>query len=185
VPITPGFTGSFAVHASGLAKAQTADHAIAVDVTEIDCFQIPAGSEAVRFEVDPVDDTVDLGMYLYYSATSCELTSSLGFVPTPTSPPGQWFWTAPPRAGYYGVLVHSFAAGESGGPIDYQARAYSLEASATLGNLTVSPNPVPVTAGQARSFNVGWTDLDPNAHYLGMLRYDDGALSTDIRVDTN
>jgi hypothetical protein len=32
-----------------------------------------------------------------------------------------------------------------------------------MGNLTASPNSVPVTTGQEGTFSVGWTGLDPNA----------------------
>ena len=52
---------------------------------------------------------------------------------------------------------------------------YDVNAAATLGNLTVRPNPVPVTNQEPTSFELSWSGLVPNGRYLGYLDYE-GAL---------
>jgi len=186
VPITPGYTGSYPVHVTGLAKAQTFDHTIEVGTTLTDCIQVPAGSTWARFEFDGADDHADFGQFVFYSPSSCDLPATL---PTPLTSFGRqtsstdYDWMMPsPAAGYYVFWTHAWAAGDSGTPVTYHVRGYSLGASSTLGNLTADPNPVPVTAGQPRTFSVDWSGLDPDAFYLGVLDYDDTGARTFIRI---
>ena len=79
-------------------------------------------------------------------------------------------------------MVDGFGAGTGGAPMDYALRSYDLGPAATLGNLTVTPNPVPVVNQEETSFDVTWSGLDPDASYLGMLEYDGALAPTMVEI---
>jgi hypothetical protein len=177
VPITAGFTGDLPVQATGLARAQVADNSVAVDDYNLECVEVAADSKLARFDLDAADDTADLDMFVYYSSTGCteaDVEAQVG--QSATGSADESVTISNPEAGFYIVEVDGFAAGDAGAPIDYELRSYDLNPSATLGDLTVTPNPVPVEDQQETSFDVSWSGLAPDAFYLGMLEYE-GALS--------
>ena len=183
VPVTAGATGELQVDPTGLAKAQTADNTVAVADFQLECVEIGADSKLARFDLDAADDTADLDMFVYYSPTSCDpdtLVAQVGQSGNPTA--DESVTVMAPDAGFYVIEVDGFAAGDAGAPMAYQLRSYDLGPAATLGNLTVTPNPVPVVAQQETSFDVSWSGLDPDASYLGMLEYDGALAPTMVEI---
>ena len=182
VPITAGFTGDLPVNASGLAKATKIDGTVAVDDYSLECVPVAEGSKLARFDLDGLDDTADLDMIVYHS-TSCDpndIDAQVGSSGTPTAE--ESVTLTDPEAGSYIVEIDGFSAGDQGSPVPYQLRSYDINPAATLGNLTVAPNPVPVVNQQETSFDVSWSGLDPNESYLGMLEYDGALAPTMVEI---
>ena len=183
VPVTAGYTGDLVVNPSGLAKAQTVDNSVAVDDFNLECVEIGADSRLARFDLDAADDAADLDMFVYYSPTSCDpdtLVAQVG--QSATGSADESVTVTAPDEGFYVIEVDGFAAGGTGSPMDYQLRSYDLGPAATLGNLTVTPNPVPVVDQQETSFDVSWSGLDPDSSYLGMLEYDGALAPTMVEI---
>ena len=86
-------------------------------------------------------------------------------------------------AGTYLVEVDAFALGTQD-PAPYSLRVYDLGGTPSVGELAVSPDPVPVTTGARTSFEASWSGLEPQAHYFGLLGYDGAPGSTALYVDT-
>jgi len=59
---------------------------------------------------------------------------------------------------------------------------YDVNDSATLGNLTVTPNPVPVRNQETTSFELSWAGLTPNERYLGYLDYEGALAPTVVKI---
>ncbi len=183
VPVTAGYTGDLAVDATGLAKAQVVDNSVAVGDANLECVEIGADSKLARFDLDAADDSADLDMFVYYSPTSCDPNTLVAQVgESATGSADESVTITAPDAGFYVMEVDGFAAGTAGSPMDYALRSYDLGPAATLGNLTVTPNPVPVVNQEETSFDVTWSGLDPDASYLGMLEYDGALAPTMVEI---
>jgi subtilisin family serine protease len=182
VPITAGFTGDLPVDPTGLAKADVISNDVAVNDFNLECVTIADGSELARFDLDAADDTADLDMTVYHS-TSCNPDDIDALAGTSaTGSADESVTVTDPPAGSYIIEVDGFAAGDDGAPMAYDLRTYDLGPAATLGNLTVTPNPVPVVDQQETSFDVTWSGLDPDGWYLGMLEYDGALAPTMVEI---
>ncbi len=53
-----------------------------------------------------------------------------------------------------------------------------------VGDLTATPNPVPVVAEEPTSFDLSWSGLDPDSKYVGLLMYEGSTAETIVLVDT-
>lgn len=182
VPVTAGFTGDLAVGTSGLDKAEVVDNAVDVNDYNLECVPVADGNELARFDLDAADDTSDLDMYVYHS-TSCstsDIDAFMGQSATGAADETVTLENAP--AGSYIIEVDGFAAGSDGAPMTYQLRAYDVGPAATAGDLTVTPNPVPVVNGEETTFDVSWTGLDAGAFYLGLLKYDGALAPTMVEI---
>lgn len=185
VPITGGFTGDLAVSTKGLVKAQVGEGDIPEGDYTLECVTIGEGSELAQFDLHAPDETSDLDMYVYASE-SCDpadIYAVAGEAATPS--PGETLTLTDPEPGSYIVEVDAFAAGDQGSPVPYSLRTYDLGGSPSVGDLTVDPNPVPVTTGGETSFDASWTALDPDAYYFGVLGYDGAPNPTYLYVDTH
>jgi subtilisin family serine protease len=182
VPITAGYTGELAVDPTGLAKADVISNDVAVADFNLECVTIGEDSELARFDLDAADDTSDLDTFVY-SAASCDPATVQAQVGTSaTGSADESVTLEDPAAGTYIIEVDGFAAGDDGTPMAYDLRTYDLGPAATLGNLTVTPNPVPVVDQQETSFDVAWSGLDPDGWYLGMLEYDGALTPTMVEI---
>ena len=184
VPITGGFTGDLTVGTQGLVKGQVFDGHIAEGDYTLECATIGAGSTLARFDLQAPDPTSDLDMYVYAS-DSCDpadITAVAGQSATPSA--GETVTLTDPPAGTYIVEVDAFAAGDAGDPVPYSLRVFDVGGSPEVGNLTVTPQPVPVVTGEDTSFEAGWSGLDPDSVYLGVLSYAGAPNPTYLYVDT-
>ncbi len=185
VPITGGFTGDLAVSTKGLAKAQVGEGDIPEGDYTLECVTIGEGSELAQFDLHAPDPTSDLDMYVYAS-DSCDagdIYAVAGEAATPSA--GETLTLTDPEPGTYIVEVDAFAAGDLGSPVPYSLRTYDIGGSPSVGDLTVDPNPVPVTTGGETSFDTSWTGLDADAYYFGILGYDGAPNPTYVYVDTH
>ena len=184
VPITGGFKGDLNVSAAGLVKGQVQEGSIAVGDYDLACVTVGQNSELAQFDLVAPDAESDLDMYVY-AAGSCDpgsITAVAGEVATPSA--GETFSIENAPAGIYIVEIDAFSAGDQGSPVPYSLRVYDLGGTPAVGDLTVTPNPVPVATGVETTYGASWSGLDPNAHYLGMFGYDGAPSATYLYVDT-
>ncbi len=71
VPIVPGFTGDLGIGVNGLTPAVSETGDVGVGESEFVCVTVEDGTREGRFELDAVDDSSDLDLYVYAS-TSCD-----------------------------------------------------------------------------------------------------------------
>ena len=83
---------------------------------------------------------------------------------------------ANPTPGAYTVVGHLYAAngGKDTGTLE------TLKLREDAGNLTVSPNPVPVTSGKATEATLSWSGLTSGT-WKGLVTWDAG-ITTDVTV---
>ncbi len=182
--ITSGFTGSQPVETRGLAMAQSHSGEVATNDYAYECYPVGPGSTVARFDLDADDDTSDLDMTVY-AADSCDPNTAYAIAgSSATGSADESVTVENPDAPTYIVEVAGFAAGDLGAPMAYRTDLYDVNPSSDLGELTVSPNPIPVTAGSDSYFTVSWSGLDPDQRYLGFLDYTGTDLSTAVEVTT-
>lgn len=171
VPITAGFTGSLEVTPEGLTQAVVTENDVPEGDANVECVTVEDGTDLARFELDATDDTADLDMYVY-AATACDPATAYAVVgEAATGSADEVFSVADLPAGTYLVEVDGFAAGSAGSPIAYALNYYGVGAQPGEGDLTVTPDPVPVTSNKKTSFELSWTGLDPASRYFGQLTY--------------
>lgn len=183
VPVTGGFTGGLQVSTAGLVKGQVHEGRLAKGSYALACVTIGEGNDLAQFDLVAPDPESDLDLYVY-TATSCDpgtITGVAGEAATPSA--GETFSLAGAPAGTYLVEVDAFALGTQD-PAPYSLRVYDLGGTPSVGELAVSPDPVPVTTGARTSFEASWSGLEPQAHYFGLLGYDGAPGSTALYVDT-
>lgn len=184
VPITSGFTGDLDVGTQGLVKGQVFDGGLAEGDYTLECVTVGDGSKVARFDLNAPDPTSDLDMYVYAS-DSCnpaDITAVAGQSATPSA--GETVTLTDAPAGTYIVEVDAYAAGDAGQPVPYSLRFFDVGGSPSVGDLTVTPQPVPVVTGQDTSFQAGWSGLDADSVYLGLLTYEGSPNATYLYVDT-
>lgn len=184
VPITGGFNGDLKVSTAGLAKGQVSEGSIAVSDYTLECVTIGEKNDLAQFDLVAPDQASDLDMYIY-AADSCDpnsITAVAAEVATPSA--GETYSLQGAPAGTYIVEIDAFAAGDQGDPVPYSLRVYDLGGTPSVGDLTVTPNPVPLAVGKETSFDASWTGLDADSHYLGVLGYDGAPSPTYLYVDT-
>ncbi|HWJ81255.1 MAG TPA: S8 family serine peptidase [Nocardioides sp.] len=184
VPITGGFTGDLTVGTQGLVKGQVFEGGLAEGDYTLECATIGEGSTLARFDLHAPDPTSDLDMYVYAS-DSCDpndIYAVAGQSATPSA--GETVTLTDPPAGSYIIEVDAYAAGNQGEPVPYSLRVFDVGGSPAVGDLTITPQPVPVVTGQDTSFEASWSGLDPDSIYLGLLTYDGAPNPTYLYVDT-
>lgn len=184
VPVTAGFTGDLAVNVSGLAEADTAVDTVAEGARHYYCVETSDTTRALRVDVDAVDDTADLDLYGYVMSGDCN-SAAIDYLALSATPAAdESFTVEAPEAGSYVIEVDGYAGPAGGGDIDYRLDVFDVDAAATAGGLAAVPNPVPVTAGRATSFDATWSGLTADRRYLGMFEYDGALAPTYLLVDT-
>jgi len=179
--VTPGFSGQLTTSVNGLVPALegTADLSGATGGgfptaspaagphTAMFTVTVPAGTPYVRFATFDADVApgTDLDVYVFRGGTNTLVAKSTGDTAS------EWVSVTNPTATSYDVYVDLFA-----GP-DQTIREDSWVLGGDAGNLSVSPNPAPVTVGQPAALTAAWTGLDPAQRYLARLSYTDGTTS--------
>ena len=183
--VTSGTSGSIDMATEGLAKAQTIDDSVAVGDYGLYCVTVDPDTHILRIAEDAADNSADLDMYTY-TATDCDSTDSItDYGPeSATSSADETVEIENPTAAAYFIEVDGFAAGSQGSPMDFRVDTYDVSPTSTLGDLTVSPDPLTVTRGEDSDFTVSWSGLDPTSRYLGLVNYGDTGLSSYVEVTT-
>ncbi len=183
VTVKPGFTGEQGITTTGLAKALSVEDAVPQGDYLGYCVEISAGTSLARFDLDAAQDNADLDLSVYPADAGCSLTSAEPLGVSATASADESIDLVDPAAGNVVVFVDGYEAAPGETLIPFRLDFYDVDASATAGSLTVTPNPVPLVAGQATSFDISWTGLDGGSRYLGWLDYDGTDLRTDLYVD--
>ncbi|HYF73496.1 MAG TPA: S8 family serine peptidase [Nocardioides sp.] len=183
VPITAGFTGELDVTAHGLAASDTVAGTVAPNESDVECVTVTEGATLAKFQLDAADDTADLDLYVYSSA-SCSVEDAIAEVgSSATASADEAVTLRDPEPGTYLVDIQGFSAGVAGSPMAYEFDFWSVDPTSTAGSLTVTPDPVPVTANEETTLTVSWSGLDAGTHYLGYLEYADSDEITVLDVD--
>jgi uncharacterized protein YfaP (DUF2135 family) len=141
-------------------------------------------SKVARFDLDADDDGADLDMFVLQSDT-CDPNTAFALAgQAATGSADESLTINDPAPGTYIVQVNGFAAGPQGSPMEFDLDFYDVNDAATLGNLTVVPNPVPVRNQETTSFQLSWSGLVPNGRYLGYLDYEGALAPTVVKISS-
>lgn len=182
VTVTAGFTGSLAVSNGGFAEGTVQTGSLAPGATLEYIVDVAAGTSLARFDLDAGNDTADLDLYVYrMNAAGTALVAVAGTSATGSA--DERVDLLNPAAGKYYVVAEGYsnAAGESAAA--FTQTDYLVTPSTTLGAMTVTPNPVPVTQGDPSTFAVSWSGLDATKPYLGWVGYDGALAPTVVSVN--
>jgi hypothetical protein len=180
VPITAGFTGTQGVEPSGLAKGFTDSRAIATGATVDRTVTIGDGTKVARFDLDAANDSADLDLYVYELNDAGTPVALAG--QSATGSADEQVTLTNPDTGKYLVSIDGFAAAPGESSIAYDYADFLVTSTGGLGGLTATPNPVPVTQGEATSFTASWNGL-ADGRYLGLFEYDGALAPTFLYVD--
>ena len=190
VDITAGFSGDLTVQPTGLAKADSItgtatplqDAGSTAD-NVFKCVTITSGTKLARFDLDSIDNGADMDLYVYRSNAACARGPLVSESATSSGDESVSFDSPP--AGKYLVRIDPFAPSEGATTSDYRFDYYDVDGSATAGDLTTDPKPVPVQSGVRASFDARWSGLDPDSRYLGWFVYPGALTPTYVYVDTS
>ncbi len=145
-------TGEFDIN-DPVADADTKHYP--VDVPE-------SGAVAARFSLDSGDDTADLDLFVYKDGELVDLSAS--------GAADEQVTLRDPEPGTYDVFVNGFTT--PGGSTSYGLANWVL-VPGDLGNLTLSPDPVPPPAalGEPSTVTAAWSGLDTTQRYFGVISY--------------
>lgn len=194
VEITPGVDGELPLNLAGLTPFQLlTDPAHPVERHSGDegsgdankdvswVVDVPEGTTLSRFDLDSSDDEgsdLDLTVYRvvapddlrYYERWQSATASADEQVTLPT-----------PTAGTYLIVANVYS---TTAPMTWDM-TYANVAPGGEGALTATPNPIPVTQGQATRYELSWSGLAAGTEYLGVVQYGESAVRTIVSVDTS
>lgn len=171
VPLTAGFTGDLSVTAHGLARSTTVAGTVATAADAFHCVTVTPGTTLARFRADSTDDTADIDLTVLASPT-CNPDDAVGLAgQSGTASGDEQVTLRDPEPGTYIAVVNGFSAGTAGSPIGYAFDFWGVDPGAVAGGLQVTPNPVPVRAGERTSLSLAWSGLAPASKYLGFVSY--------------
>ena len=121
-----------------------------------------SGAVAARFSLDSNDDTADLDLFVYKDGDFVDLSAS--------GAADEEVTLRDPEPGTYDVFVNGFAT--PGGSTSYGLANWVL-VPGDVGNLTLSPDPVPPPAelGDPSTVTATWSGLDVAKRYFGVISY--------------
>jgi subtilisin family serine protease len=193
VPITPGTDGELPLSVTGLARgtlvldaSASAGHSGSLPAGQsfVSTTTIPDGADFARFDLDALDDTADLDLYVDRIDADGEPVESYT---SATGSADERVDIVEPAAGTYRVTVDVYAVPSDPAnptvpqPTTFDLVDYVLGAGDTSGGLT-APDALPVAEGQPTSYDVSWAGLDGAARYLGSVAYGDTGLFTLVSV---
>lgn len=188
ISVTPGGTGPIALATTGLAKGELLkdpanpdgeNSGIGTSNTDVVDYPVtvPAGAEFARFDLDTLDDTADLDLYVLRlddAGTPVEQWTSA------TGAADERVDIVAPTAGNYIVQVVVFSVP---GPTPWNLVATSVVPGATA-PLTLTPATLDAVQGVPTPYTASWADLDTFSSYLGLISYGDTGRVTALTVTT-
>ena len=196
VAITAGANGSIPIDPYGLAEgvlstpkgegageysdtAVTGGHYTATH-------EVLAGSDLVRFDVQPLVEDVgtDLDLYVFYFETAADVPADPNLDDlldngdlvgqSATASGHETVDVYGPDAGFYLAYTDFFSAPAGGAK--FRDTFYQLNPETNVGNLTAIPATIAGKTGVTSNFDLRWGGLTPNRKYLGYIFYGkDGA----------
>jgi hypothetical protein len=157
-----GFTGLLDLDVVGLDGAVPTDGSVNEgDFDLIDSVQVPAGTNVVRFDLNAEDDSDDLDLYIGVGDTLVAASA--------TAAADEQVTLRRPAAGTYDVYVDGFDEAQGSGPIPFMLTNWVVPGG-DQGNLTVSPDPVQVTAGERFRYTASW-NVGLDQRWFGYVNY--------------
>ena len=177
VEVTPGGDGEIPLTTSGLSAGVLLGEGSGVtgDGAEYST-AVPEGAELARFDLDALDDTADLDLFVYL--LDAEGNPVKGWQ-SATGSADERVDIAAPQAGTYRMVVDVFSA-PSG--VTWDATATSVVAGGAP--LALDPAVLLGTQGVPVSYSASWADLAPLTTYLGLVHYGDTGVTTAVEVTT-
>lgn len=158
-----GFTGLLDLAVVGLDGATPVQDS--VDEGEfalIDSVSVPAGTSVARFDLNAEDDADDLDLYIGVGDGLVAASA--------TGAADEQVTLTRPAAATYDVYVHGFDDAQGEGPIPFALTNWVVPNN-DQGNLTVSPDPVPVTNGERFRYTASWDNLAIDQRWFGYVNY--------------
>ncbi|NIZ91653.1 S8 family serine peptidase [Kineococcus rubinsiae] len=180
VTITSGVDGELPVTTAGLAAGSTADGDLAPGADDQYRVEVGEGTSLARFDVQAADDRSDLDLALYRLAadgTAEQVALSA------TGSADERIDVLAPEAGTYVVQVSGYATAPGASTAPYALTSYAVTPDTDEGDLTATPNPVPVTAGEPVTVSLSWSGLEEGTRYLGWVSFGDSPTPTVVAVD--
>jgi hypothetical protein len=187
LPMAFGYTGAYAAGLHGLRQPfLDADGAVPRgfvddDATNTFSFRYDNGMAAHAINVPAnqlyfrialfdefTDGEDDLDLFLFYCPNNvCTQIAQSGGLTS-----DEEINVVLPDAGSYLLLVHGYETDQvAGGPgANYSLFTWSFGIADDVGNIDVTA-PTSVTAGDRQAFDVTWSALEPNSHYLGAISH--------------
>ena len=181
VTFRAGETGAETITTAGLAAGAVSTGTLHTGDQAGSVVVIPAGATFARFDLDAADDTADLDLYLYPVVDGKLGPNYVALSATGSA--DEQINLVDPTPGTYVALVDGYATPPGADTVDFTETNYVVTPDTTLGNLTVTPNPVPTVAGEPATFTVSWSGLDPSTPYLGWLGYSGSDATTILTVN--
>ncbi|WP_380166983.1 S8 family peptidase [Jannaschia sp. R86511] len=184
VGITPGFDGELDLTTAGFAEGVSDSGALApgADAAAAYITQVPEGTSLARFDLDATNDASDMDLYVYrMNATGTALVALVGQSATGSADERVDVLDLP--AGLYYSVVENYANAPGETQAAYEFTTYAVTPQTTLGGLAAEPNPLPVSAGEATTFDLTWSGLDPESSYLGWVGYEGALAPTVVSID--
>ncbi|WP_248123780.1 S8 family serine peptidase [Micrococcus lacusdianchii] len=168
VTLEPGFTGELTPTVLGLNKVDAQAVTLEPGASKVTQVTVGEGVESVTFAVDSGVDTADWDM-LVQTPSGQQLASA-------TESSDESVTIQNPEPGTYLVLTQLYAnpAGADTASLE------TVQLTSDAGNLTVTPNPVPVTVGEETEATVSWAGLTSGT-WRGQVQWAEG-VATDVEV---
>ena len=179
--VTPGYSGTLDTTLHGLVGVIPEEGAVTTGPFDIDApvpdtdthqytVTVSAGTVAARFDLDALDDSADLDLFVYRDGNLVDLSAS--------GAADEQITLRSPEEGTYAVYVNGFAT--PGGSTTYRLANFVVEA-ADLPNSHVT-SPVPVTTGTPVTLTASWDGLESTRRWLGVISYSGASTVTFLSV---
>jgi hypothetical protein len=134
-----------------------------------------------RADLDAANNGADTDLYLYRLDEAGEPEALVAY--SATGAADESITVNDLETGNYLLELNGYAAAPNESTIQMRSDAYAVDGD-TVGNLTATPNPLPVVQGETTPYTASWSGLETDSRYLGYFEYK-GALSpTYLYVDT-
>ncbi|WP_440710797.1 S8 family serine peptidase [Herbiconiux sp. YIM B11900] len=190
VPITPGIDGELPLSVTGLVEGDLAEDASAADGHSgtlpagkqfTSTMTIEEGTSFARFDLDAIDDTADLDLYVDLLDDAGKPAKS--YV-SATGSADERVDIENPEPGTYQVRADVYAAPSGQSEATFDLVEYALGTGDATGDLTATPATLAVVSGQPIEYAASWTGLDGPARFLGAVAYGDTGAYTLVSVVT-
>ncbi|TPW72774.1 S8 family serine peptidase [Schumannella sp. 10F1B-5-1] len=187
VEVTPGADGPLSLTTTGLSKGALLPDPTGADPEHSgtgstgDSYtydtSVPEGAGFARFDLDALDDAVDLDLTVY----RLEGGEPVEGWQSATASGDERVDLDAPTAGDYQVIVDVYDS--AGAPTSFDLTVTSV-VPAGAAPLTLDPSTIQGVQGEKTSYRASWSGLDAQSHYLGIVSYGDTGVSTVVDVAT-
>ncbi len=182
--VVPGSTGPLDLTLSGLVAGQVERGSVTPGdlvlspsgnaSNKVYRLQVPPGSPHARFDLVAADPSDDMDLFVVDPTFSRLVGVSA------SGSASERVDLVDPAPGNYYVIVNGFAA-QDGRSASFTLRDFAVP-DRSLGNASVSPDPVQGRSGQAAPVTVSWKGLAADRPYLGVVTYAGSDVQTVVAI---